>query len=287
MKRNIIFFLILIVSSSVFAEKSRFYENNQLLRIMYVNSIEGLRVREKPDLNSKKICTLPYRMVIKIVKIEEEVVIDGIKDPWVKILLPRNEWNDDVQKYGYVFGGYLEKQQPAFDVNKVNIENFITQCDWCSERGAVCFYPNHYCLGLNYDSEWHDGKWNYDYSKKIIYVDWNSPYDDTIQRVEYSVKILDENHLELNGIKRVSSIVNNLRFYNRNTNAWKPSLKNAENFNLQNIYFQGGNFIISELKQLDILEENKSYLIESGIFSEIYKKEYDEYWYSVIKNMEK
>lgn len=284
-KRILLFFCLIICCFPLFANKERFYEESKILRIMYVNSVEGLRVREKPDLNSKKICTLPYRFFVKIVKIENEVVIDGIKDPWVKILLPRTEWEGEMQKYGYVFGGYLQKQQSSFDINKINIENFLTQCDWSSERSAICFYPNHYCLSINYDSEWFDGKWSYNYSTKKIYVDWNSPYDDTIDCVEYSVKIIDENNLEINGKQKTASIINNLTFYNRNTNEWKPSLQKAENFNLLNLYFQGGNFIISELQKLNILEENKFYLIESGIYSEIYKKEYDDYWNTIIDKM--
>lgn len=202
-------------------------------------------------------------------------------------ITPRTEWEGEIQKYGYVFGGYLQEHQPTFDINKINIETFITQCDWCSERAATCFYPNHYYLSINYESEWFDGKWNYDYSTKSIYVEHKMPYDETISRAKYSIKIIDENNIELNGIKKNASIINNLAFYNRNTNKWKPSIQYAENFNLQNLYFQGGNFIISELQKLNILEENKFYLIESGIYSEIYKEEYDDYWNAIIDKMNK
>ena len=81
---------------------SRFYKDGQLLRVMYVNSPEGLRVRAKPELNSARICRLRHRLVVKPVATAQTDEIDGIKAPWVKILLPRTEWKGSAPEYGYV-----------------------------------------------------------------------------------------------------------------------------------------------------------------------------------------
>lgn len=109
MKKLILIFTLFFIAgvSLVFADKSRFYENGKVLDTMYVDSSEGLRVRDKPSLKSNRLCRLPHRLPVKIVAIGKEDTIDGITAPWVEILIPRYEWKGEKSEYGWVFGGYI------------------------------------------------------------------------------------------------------------------------------------------------------------------------------------
>ena len=116
-----IFTLIFSFAGTAFADKSRFYENGKVLDTMYVDSPEGLRVRDKPSLKSNRLCGLPHRLCglphrlpVKVVAIGKETTIDGITAPWVEILLPRYEWKGSEAEFGWVFGGYLAGEQPDF-----------------------------------------------------------------------------------------------------------------------------------------------------------------------------
>lgn len=109
----VLFFLIFLVFST-FADKSCFYENGKIIDTMYINSEEGLRVRDYPSLKSNRLCGLPHRLPVKVVAIGREETIDGITAPWVEILIPRYEWKSEETEYGWVFGGYLSKEIPLF-----------------------------------------------------------------------------------------------------------------------------------------------------------------------------
>jgi hypothetical protein len=70
------------------------------LKILYVNSREGLRVRDEPSLSGNRQYLLAYKEpVIVIEKSNVTVDIDGITDHWYLIS------NDNTK--GWVFGGYL------------------------------------------------------------------------------------------------------------------------------------------------------------------------------------
>ena len=117
-----IFFIITIIASSIFADKSRFYEDGKVIDTMYVDSPEGLRARRDPSLQAVKICVVPHRLPVKVLAIGKEEKIDGITAPWVEIVLPHCEWIGDQPRYGWVFGGYLKKEQPKFNVPKNAME---------------------------------------------------------------------------------------------------------------------------------------------------------------------
>ena len=108
-----ILFTLTVLLVSAFADKSRFYENGKVIDTMYVDSEDGLKVRDYPSLKSNRLCGLQHRLPVKVVAIGKEEAIDGITAPWVEILLPRYEWKSDNPEYGWVFGGYLNKEIPA------------------------------------------------------------------------------------------------------------------------------------------------------------------------------
>ena len=59
LKKNILLaFILLFAITSTFADKARFYQNGKVIDTMYVDSVEGLRVRDKPALKSNRLCGL-------------------------------------------------------------------------------------------------------------------------------------------------------------------------------------------------------------------------------------
>ena len=145
-----ILFSFVILLTSVFADKSRFYEKGKVIDTMYVNSEEGLRVRDYPSLKSNRLCGLVHRIPVKIVALGRIETIDGITAPWVEILIPRYEWKSEEPEYGWVFGGYLVKEQPEFDSSNWDsaaVKRYLMSKEWqmlvwYDNWGAVNFYEN-------------------------------------------------------------------------------------------------------------------------------------------------
>lgn len=111
-----ILFTFTVLALSVFADKSRFYKDGKVIDTMYVDSVDGLRVRDKPSLKSNRLCALTHRLPLKVVAIGQEETIDGITAPWVEILIPRYEWKDEKAEYGWAFGAYLSEKQPKYQI---------------------------------------------------------------------------------------------------------------------------------------------------------------------------
>jgi len=96
--------LFLTVLSLVFVTCETGKAINELMDVKnekyeYVNSIEGLRVRKEPDINSKKIFLLNHREEVRILEIGPKVTIDNIEGNWVLIKTKNTN--------GWVFSGYL------------------------------------------------------------------------------------------------------------------------------------------------------------------------------------
>ncbi len=77
---------------------------------MYVTSPNGLRVRSEPSLSSKTIDALYYGEYVLVDKVGEKTTIDGITANWIRVKF----YDDDEfpEANGWVFGGYLSKEQP-------------------------------------------------------------------------------------------------------------------------------------------------------------------------------
>ncbi|WP_298311110.1 SH3 domain-containing protein [uncultured Aquimarina sp.] len=114
MSNKKIFFLLFSFSMMGFANIQT--DNS----IFYVSAKSGLTIREKPNLDSKKIGILKYKSAIKILKILENNMMQiyddklKIKANWVLIENP-----NDPNIESYVFGGYLKQKEdfekPIFD----------------------------------------------------------------------------------------------------------------------------------------------------------------------------
>ena len=151
MKKLFLILAVAVVLSSVaFADKSRFYEGGKVIDTMYVDSEDGLRARDFPSLKSARLCSLPHRLPVKVVAVGREETIDGFPAPWVEILLPRYEWKGDEAEFGWVFGGYLSKEQPEFDSSNWDsaaVKRYLMSKEWqmlvwYDNWGAVNFYEN-------------------------------------------------------------------------------------------------------------------------------------------------
>ena len=105
MKKIIFILLALFCALCAFAKE---------YRGMYVNSREGLNIRKSPSLSAEKIKALKYGEYIGVVEEGEIVTIDGIKARWAKIIIDHdgNDAAEDYNNYGWVFGGYLQKECP-------------------------------------------------------------------------------------------------------------------------------------------------------------------------------
>ncbi|WP_191014211.1 SH3 domain-containing protein [Treponema zioleckii] len=105
MKKIIFILLALFCALCAFAKE---------YRGMYVNSREGLNVRKSPSMSAEKIGALKYGEYIGVVEEGEIVTIDGIKARWAKIIIDHdgNDAAEDYNNYGWVFGGYLQKECP-------------------------------------------------------------------------------------------------------------------------------------------------------------------------------
>jgi hypothetical protein len=93
-------------------------EHENLNIIMYVNSPEGLRVRNLPGINGDRIGLLDYLTEVKIIK-EYNVIasIEGIEGKWVNIIKPIEGW---------VFNGFLEnEEQHKHRLNRLAEESVI------------------------------------------------------------------------------------------------------------------------------------------------------------------
>ena len=78
-KKLFLIFAALFLTCLLTAEQNKYYKKDRLVNTLYVNSIEGLKVRDTPSLNGKRICGLVNAMPVKIVAVGSSAEIDGIK----------------------------------------------------------------------------------------------------------------------------------------------------------------------------------------------------------------
>ena len=81
------------------------FENNY--QYVVVNSPEGIKVRDNPDLDSNRIAGLTDKTVVKLLQEGPEATIDDITANWLEIELPSTIAKEVNVKTGWVFGGYM------------------------------------------------------------------------------------------------------------------------------------------------------------------------------------
>ena len=307
-----ILFSFVILLTSVFADKSRFYEAGKVINTMYVNSKEGLRVRDKPSLKANRICGLNHRMPIKIISIGKEETIDNITAPWVEILVPRYQWkNKEVPEYGWVFGGYLVKDQPEFSTENwkySDLKRFLTSKSWIilvlyDSYARLKFYENDYA-----EFNCGDRKWSFNYKAlsgneirisnisdphlEAGYSHWPSSRRDIYDGI-YELKINElfvtcgECALNLTYMNHISKeLFHEKELYETNDYDWindgfgdfRKEFKNYFEFYLYHEKLYG-----------EIKEDYVNNFIISGLYPDIpeYQQKYDDYWNPIMEGHQK
>ena len=131
--KKYVFLLILLCSSNVIFSLDASYFKNKKSDFLYVNSPEGLRIRNKPSLSGTKIGLLYDRMKLKILEIGTEETIDGITSNWIRVLLQVESLKQKKTVSGWVFGGYLTDSLKPFstkDWTDRDLILYLSRFEW-------------------------------------------------------------------------------------------------------------------------------------------------------------
>ena len=85
------------------------FENNFTYNYVAVDSPEGIKVRDYPDLDSNRVAGLKDKTVVKLLQEGPKATIDDITAKWLEIELPADLAEETGVKKGWVFGGYMTK----------------------------------------------------------------------------------------------------------------------------------------------------------------------------------
>ena len=258
---------------------------------MYVNSPEGLKVRDNPSLSAKRICGLLNAMPVKIVEIGSETEIDGIKDNWVKILVPAYLWKNESPEYGWVFGGYLSEHKIKYDLTStVDIKNLLMSKSWVDEKYSA--FLKTFCKDgtFAFSKLAAGGGDSGDFSIKDAntLVIKGKFYDEYGASKEYTnslpIKIIHENRIEINGeyyVPYIDALSYPLEVGNHQIidfvygNYAERSIYDF--IFLKNPY----NHEYSEKEKTEIADKLIKYGVDAS--GTKYEQAYDAYWSSIIK----
>ena len=301
----ILFSLTVLVASS-FADKSRFYKDGKVIDTMYVDSVEGLRVREKPSIKSNRLCGLQHRLPVKVVAIGKEETIDGITAPWVEILIPRYEWKDFEAEYGWVFGGYLSAKRATFSTRgwtDWNFKQYLAKCDWVENIQSYSpeiydFYENgDFSIKVEGRGLGANGTWMLDFKNRTITTKfaWQGAGDEDFKsNYEISNYDIDENIYEFsfsaNGKVFIPycnwAVLNNESYF-------RESYKDSSYFNeyiksFMFVFYCSESIFDSEYKKN--ASDLKDLFIRYGVYdslNEDYMESYHDYWNPIMEEHQK
>ena len=123
-------------------------------RVMYVNSIEGLNLRNEPSLNGNKIGALLHGERILVYEWSNSVTINGISNFWYRTK------RSGTNLFGWVFGGYLSEDFP--------IDADVILGMWNTDQGKRMYWY----FGPDY--KFNSGVKETD---RGIYGDWNRQFN--------------------------------------------------------------------------------------------------------------
>lgn len=139
-------------------------ENTHLREYLYVSSVRGTNVRERPDSKSKAICALPLNMPVRLMKIENKDTVNNAESYWIKVLIPyylQEEY--DCGEYGYVFGNYLshdvlELKELSSNWNSDSLKGLLESGSWIGKKYSILFLHDGTYVKLENDKK-STGKW--------------------------------------------------------------------------------------------------------------------------------
>jgi len=290
-----ILFTLLFLITSLFADKSRFYVNGKVVDRMYVNAEDGLKVRDYPSLKSNRLCGLSYRFPVKVVAIGKEETIDGITDPWVKILLPRYEWKNFEPEYGWVFGGYLSTKTTAFSTKGLtewNFKKYLSKCHWIEDsndypRTILCFEEDgEFKLQIEERGAGAFGTWKIDFknmsviTKSAFMFAGDDDYTPEYETIVYEIEIINEFAFKIDGKRYVPNCEWSILYNEKN---FKITDKDSSYYNLNLKYFLGALYSSESIfgSIYGRSEDLKDTYIKYGLYcskNEDYMKSYHDYW---------
>jgi len=148
----------------------------------WVTADVGLRMREAPDLNSKKITTIPYNEeVIFLEETGDKFTISGVTGKWTKV-----KWED---KTGWVFGGFLSKTNPNLNSGKISENDLIGEWSYYNEYGGCITEVIFTKASVSFPrTVWEKGEWYIE--NNVIYI--TSYLDENEEGPGYSLEAIYE-----------------------------------------------------------------------------------------------
>jgi len=170
-----------------------------ILRTMYVNALNGLRVRDAPE-DGEQIALLKYFTEVSVLEEKETAVTIGdVTGRWSLI----EAAVDDAVIKGWVFGGFLTDQMP-------DDPSFLFGV-WYSHNMPFNWYTFRSNNTFNWEVEVHWGgeaprpaTWNL--KNNILTLTWRNIED----RV-YTVQVISQNEITLTGINGGSALTYSTR----------------------------------------------------------------------------
>ena len=292
MKKSFIVLILLLISNFVFSLDATYFQNNQNVEHLYINSREGLRIRNSDDLSSSKIGVLYDRMMVKVISVGKQVTIDGIKSNWIKILLPIQTLKSGHNEYGWVFGGYLTDNPEPFSTNgwtDSDLQRYLSRFSWVTGRTYYKFDSNgSFQMSILEAGGAGNGDFSVSLRNKSITVKARYGGEEYVSEVQtriYKIIKIEEDKLTLRIDGEEFTLIPSITY---GSLLWY--LKDFETSMFDEISFNAFMFpfssnLIKSIFSKDYLSKNfiqsaEKNLIKMGIFvdDEEYKKAYRDYW---------
>ena len=205
MKKYLLLLILILSSNFIFSLDANYFKNNKQIEYLYVNSPEGLRIRNKPSLSGSKIGVLFDRMKVKVISVGEATTIDGIKSNWIKILLPLETVKSKENVYGWIFGGYLTDKLEPFSTKKWtdnDLQRYLCRFPWVTGiREHYQFdQDNSYRMGLLESGAGGNGKYTVSMKNKTITVKasyGDEEYESEVKTEIYRILNIEEDKITL------------------------------------------------------------------------------------------
>lgn len=290
MKKKLVFMLLFLSSSYIFSLGTDYFRNNKNINYLYVNSSEGLRIRDTQKLSGNKIGVLYDRMKVKVISIGDEETIDGIKSNWIRILLPIETIKSNVNEYGWIFGGYLTEQLEPFSIENWSdndLKRYLCRFSWVT--GTRSFYQfsldGVYRMGLLESGAGGSGKYSVSIKNKTITVKasyGDEEYEGKVKTEVFKIIAITEECITLNkdGKEFIlrPSVTHDYFYSFLNSKSTHFGTFEEPSYNALNFSFSSD--MIKNIENGSFFKSNKDILIKMGIFidDEEYIKQLNLYW---------
>ncbi|MCP4459174.1 MAG: SH3 domain-containing protein [Cytophagales bacterium] len=133
----------------------------------WISASNGLRMRDMPDLNGKKLDVIPYGDRVTILVEKDEVLdLGGTYGKWTKV-----KWGGTV---GWVYGGFLiglhpDSAKSSLDIDDYTALNNLYSNKWDADISFCRVELDGHGFTLNKDGSIREGEFEYDLTKSYQY----------------------------------------------------------------------------------------------------------------------